>query len=139
MIPFEYAGWHSGNTTRGLRFRQPEESRLPHRRNISTFLASQGILLDADERRLAIQDQVGRLAAEVSGAIPDDPALLAEVTNLVEAPTALRGSFDPQHLKLPREVLISVMKKHQRYFPVLSAAGAGAGDAALFHRRAQRR
>ena len=37
----------------------------------------------------------------------------------MEAPTALRGSFDPAHLNLPREVLISVMKKHQRYFPVV--------------------
>ena len=52
-----------------------------------------------------------------------DPALLDEVTQLVEAPTALRGSFDPDHLRLPPEVLISVMKKHQRYFPVHSADG----------------
>jgi len=125
VIPFEYAGLVSGNTTRGLRFRQPEEQQVTSPQEYYTFLASQGILLDAEERRLAIQDQIGRLAAEVSGAIPDDPALLSEVVNLVEAPTALRGSFDPQHLTLPREVLISVMKKHQRYFPVLSAGGAG--------------
>ena len=44
--------------------------------------------------------------------------LLDEVNNLVEAPTALRGSFEESHLKLPADVLISVMKKHQRYFPV---------------------
>jgi glycyl-tRNA synthetase len=61
---------------------------------------------------------VEALAAEIQGEIAPDPALLDEVTNLVEAPMALRGSFDPSHLKLPREVLISVMKKHQRYFPV---------------------
>ena len=45
-------------------------------------------------------------------------ALMAEVANLVERPTALLGAFDPAFLNLPREVLISVMKKHQRYFPV---------------------
>ena len=60
----------------------------------------------------------GRIAAGVGGGIADDPKLLAEVTHLVEAPTALLGKFDPEHLKLPREVLVSVMKKHQRYFPV---------------------
>ena len=48
----------------------------------------------------------------------EDEALLTEVTHLVEAPTALLGEFDPAFLDLPREVLISVMKKHQRYFPV---------------------
>ncbi len=52
-----------------------------------------------------------------------DPELLEEVTNLVEAPTALRGSFTA-YLRLPAEVLVSVMKKHQRYFPVYRADGS---------------
>ena len=55
---------------------------------------------------------------------------------LVEAPTALMGRFDPQHLRLPPEVLISVMKKHQRYFPVYKR---GWQAAAVFYRGAQRR
>jgi glycyl-tRNA synthetase len=125
VVPFDYAGLASGDATRGLRFRQPEEQRVRSPQEYYDFLASQGILLDTLERRAAIQRQVERLAAEVGGAIQDDQALFAEVTNLVEAPTALRGKFDPEHLKLPREVLISVMKKHQRYFPVLSAGGSG--------------
>ncbi len=62
------------------------------------------------------------MAAQVNGAIPFDQALLDEVANLIEAPTALLGSFDPAYLSLPREVLISVMKKHQRYFPILARA-----------------
>ena len=49
--------------------------------------------------------------------------LLNEVTNLVEAPTALLGNFDKAHLALPPEVLVGVMKKHQRYFPVKDAQG----------------
>jgi glycyl-tRNA synthetase len=118
VIPFEYAGLRSGDRTRGLRFLQPEEVQVSSPEEYFTFLSSQGILLSGSARKSAIENQVQALAAEVSGAIPDDPALLAEVTDLVEAPTALRGSFDPTHLKLPREVLISVMKKHQRYFPV---------------------
>jgi glycyl-tRNA synthetase beta subunit len=60
---------------------------------------------------------------EVGGTIPEDEALLAEVTNLVEAPVALRGAFDKSYLALPREVLISVMKKHQRYFPLIDGSG----------------
>ncbi len=52
--------------------------------------------------------------AEAGGAENVDETLLDEVTQLVEAPTALRGSFAEEHLKLPAEVLISVMKKHQR-------------------------
>jgi glycyl-tRNA synthetase len=124
VVPFEYAGLTSDDKTRGLRFRQPEEQRVRSPQEYYDFLASQGILLDTHERQTAIRRQVETLAGEVGGAIQDDPALLAEVTNLVEAPTALRGAFDPEHLKLPREVLISVMKKHQRYFPVLSTGGS---------------
>ena len=124
VIPFEYAGLQAGNTTRGLRFLQPEEYAVDSPQAYFSFLAQQGILLDSAERRAAIQRQVQALAAEVNGIIPDDPALLDEVTDLVEAPTALRGSFDISHLQLPREVLISVMKKHQRYFPVISRSAS---------------
>ncbi len=59
----------------------------------------------------------------VQGRIPDDPGLLDEVTDLVEQPTALLGSFAAEYLRLPKEVLITVMKKHQRYFPVVDAQG----------------
>jgi glycyl-tRNA synthetase len=61
--------------------------------------------------------------AEVEGVLPDDDALLTEVTNLVEVPTAIRGSFEKRYLTLPQDVLIAVMKKHQRYFPVLDRRG----------------
>jgi glycyl-tRNA synthetase len=61
---------------------------------------------------------VESLASEAGGQAVLEGDLLAEVTNLVEAPLGVRGAFDPRHLDLPREVLISVMKKHQRYFPV---------------------
>src|SRR5690606_12145029 len=73
--------------------------------------------------REAICAQAVELAQEVGGTIPDDAALLDEVTNLVERPTALRGTFEQRYLDLPREVLIGVMRKHQRYFPVQDAQG----------------
>lgn len=119
-IPFEYAGVRAGNTTRSLRFRTPESLAVRHPAEYFAALAEQGIVLDIEARRSQIEKQIGTLAEEVGGIIPDDPALLNEVTHLVESPTALRGSFPEEYLALPREVLIAVMKKHQRYFPVQS-------------------
>jgi glycyl-tRNA synthetase len=131
VLPFEYAGLRSGGTTRGLRFRQPEQFQVRTPAEYFAFLASQGILLDVKDRQAAIRLQVQELAGQVGGTVADDPALLAEVANLIEAPTSLRGSFDPEHLKLPREVLVSVMKKHQRYFPVVSGSGDSQAGALL--------
>ncbi len=121
IIPFEYAGLVSGRTTRGVRFSDPEEFAVKNPADYFQRLEAQGIILDVPMRQQAILEQVKALASQVGGQIGDEPALLAEVTNLVEAPLALRGSFEESHLKLPREVLVSVMKKHQRYFPVSRA------------------
>ena len=118
VIPFSYAGIHSGDATRGLRFQQPEEITLKTPEMYFSVLAEQGILLDQDQRAERIREQVETLAQEVEGQAVIEADLLSEVTNLVEAPLGIRGSFEPGHLELPREVLISVMKKHQRYFPV---------------------
>jgi len=123
VVPFEYAGLYSSNVTRGLRFLQPQEYPVHSPSDYFSFLAGQGIQLDVEERQRMIHAQVHQLAAEASGDIADDPALLAEVSNLVEAPTAFRGAFDSSYLELPREVLISVMKKYQRYFPVIMRSG----------------
>ncbi|MBN2147522.1 MAG: glycine--tRNA ligase subunit beta [Anaerolineales bacterium] len=122
VVPFGYAGLQSSNRTRGLRFTQAEEIVVPAAGEYFRCMAEQGILLDQQERRQSILAQVRSLAAEVGGYALEDPALLAEVANLVEAPAALRGAFDPQHLALPRDVLITVMKKHQRYIPVFKSA-----------------
>ena len=118
VVPFEYAGVVSGNATRRLRFHEPEEITVRNGAEYFAALESHGIILDTNERRAAIQAQIATLAAGAGGEVKPDEALLVEVTNLVEAPKSLCGSFDPSHLELPREVLISVMKKHQRYFPV---------------------
>jgi glycyl-tRNA synthetase len=118
VIPFEYAGMASGRVTRGLRFHDPEVISIGAPAGYFEALEGQGVILDPVERQEHILGQVAALASAVHGSIPEDPALLAEVANLVEAPVPLRGSFDPSHLELPSEVLISVMKKHQRYFPV---------------------
>jgi glycyl-tRNA synthetase len=122
-ISFSYADVPSDGMTRGIRPLGSPEIVLG---SVSTYfneMEAQGVILNIAARRAAIQAQAADLAAEVDGMIPDDPALLDEVTNLVESPTALRGAFEEKYLELPREVLISVMRKHQRYFPVQDAAG----------------
>jgi glycyl-tRNA synthetase len=118
VVPFEYAGLSSGNLTYGLRFQEPEQKEVQSAQEYFAYLSEQGILLEVERRKEAIRSQISHLADEVGGEVQDDPDLLAEVANMVEAPLGLRGTFDPSHLELPREVLIAVMKKHQRYFPI---------------------
>jgi len=123
ILPFEYAGVQSGNITRGLRpYGSPEQAinSLPEYMRV---LEQQGILLDYNERRAVIREQVAQAAANAGGRVLEDDKLLDEVTNLVERPTALVGRFDAASLTLPREVLVMVMRSKQRYFAVENAAG----------------
>jgi glycyl-tRNA synthetase len=119
VIPFEYAGLTCGRVSQGSRPAGSPRVEIKEAFDYLPTMAAQDILVNVDERRNAIREQIQRLAAEVGGTVPDDPALLEEVTNLVEHPTALRGSFDPSYLSLPEPVLVTVMEKHQRYFPVI--------------------
>jgi glycyl-tRNA synthetase len=120
VIPFEYAGVTSGNTTRGLRPYDSPEIVIPSAENYLDAIREAGILLDREERKASIAEQVEQAASLVGGQAIVEQGLLNEVTNLVEMPTAVMGGFDREYLSLPREVLISVMRKHQRYFPVSS-------------------
>jgi glycyl-tRNA synthetase len=125
VIPFEYAGVVSGNVTRGLRPYDSPEMTVPSAEKYFDVIREAGILLDKEERKAAIVEQVNQAAALIGGeAIFDfvgatrESPLLNEVTNLIEMPTAVMGGFNEEFLSLPRDVLISVMKKHQRYFPI---------------------
>ncbi|MDD2521967.1 MAG: glycine--tRNA ligase subunit beta [Anaerolineaceae bacterium] len=124
VVPFEFAGLNSGNTTWGLRFSEQPSARVNSLAAYETYLEGQGIILDPVERKRNIWQQALHLAGSVNGKLADDPDLLAEIGNLVERPTALLGTFDQRYLQsLPPEVLIGVMKKHQRYIPVLDMDG----------------
>lgn len=125
VLPFEYAGVVSGDTSRGLRPYDSPEIKIPSADKYFDVIREAGILLDKEERKASIVEQVNQAAALIGGeAIFDfvgashDSPLLNEVTNLIEMPTAVMGGFNEEFLSLPRDVLISVMKKHQRYFPV---------------------
>lgn len=124
VVPFNYAGLPSDRLTRGLRFLPPQSFALQTPSDHPCFMQSQGIILEEEPRKQAILEQATALAAGVNGKIKDDPALLEEITQLVERPTAMLGHFDPSYLdSLPSDVLIAVMKKHQRYFPLIDASG----------------
>ncbi|MAT44768.1 MAG: glycine--tRNA ligase subunit alpha/beta [Anaerolineaceae bacterium] len=124
LVPFEYAGIHSQKITRGLRFVEPEQAEIKSAADYFSFMQRQGIILDVDERKDTIRDQVKAVMQKVGADVSRfDEDLLDEVTLLVEAPTAFTGTFESEYLNLPSEVLISVMKKHQRYFPVFDLNG----------------
>ena len=119
LIPFQYAGLTSSLQTRGLRFLEPEIVSIENPTEYFKVLQKQNILIDPIKRRTEIEQQVKTKIRELGGAENKlDEELLDEVTMMVESPTAFVGSFEEEFLTLPPEVLISVMKKHQRYFPV---------------------
>lgn len=127
-VTFSWGGITSGATSRGPRFADAAAQLPPGEFTTFTIpnaaayfdaVAAQGVVVERAQRRALIHNMVSQTAAQVQGTTPDDTALLDEVTDLVEAPQALLGHFEEKYLELPTAVLIGVMKKHQRYFPVL--------------------
>ena len=118
VIPCSFAGCQSARSTRGLRFSENEYQQVASIEEYDSFVREQGIILDPAKRKETIRQQVAVLLDSLDALPEIDNALLEEVTNLVEKPTAFIGRFEEASLALPPEVLISVMKKHQRYFPV---------------------
>ncbi|MFN7996502.1 MAG: glycine--tRNA ligase subunit beta [Bryobacteraceae bacterium] len=118
VVPFELAGVRSGNESSGHR-------RLGAARFAVTIpgyeqqLRQNFVILSADERRKKIEDGIAGLGVRLK----PDPALLATLVNLTEYPGLVLGEFDPQFLELPEEVLVTVMRHHQRYFSVEDETG----------------
>jgi glycyl-tRNA synthetase len=123
VIPFEYAGLTASRNTRGLRADESPTLSVADSQGYFKYLDQQEILLQPEQRQQRIWEQVSELADQAGGEVSRDRNLLTEVTNLVECPSALLGEFDKSFLELPNDVLISVMKKHQRYFPVENGKG----------------
>eukprot|EP00271_Cylindrocystis_brebissonii_P004542 TRINITY_DN16276_c0_g1_i1.p1 TRINITY_DN16276_c0_g1~~TRINITY_DN16276_c0_g1_i1.p1 ORF type:complete len:1229 (-),score=224.72 TRINITY_DN16276_c0_g1_i1:927-4613(-) len=123
LIPFVYAGMVSSQTSRLLRNAAEPKREVARAEDYASVLEAGGITLSQEAREEAIWSASSALASSIGGRIPEEArgVLLAEVANLVEAPFPLLGHFDESFLALPREVLITVMKKHQRYFPIEDA------------------
>ncbi len=119
VIPFEYAGLASGRATCGLRPEGSPEITLNSAADYLRVMADHQVLVDPADRRVEVWRQVQAVAAAAGGQAVENPDLLEEVTHLVEQPTAFLGSFEEKYLSLPQPVLITVMRKHQRYFPIV--------------------
>ena len=128
VIPLHFAGLSAGRATRGLRAMGSPVKALAAASDHAKLMKVLGVELDAERRRQQIGQQVDALATEVGGHAPDDPDLLEEVSQLVEQPFAIRGDFDPAYLELPDAILVTVMRKHQRYFPVYSGSDQSDSD-----------
>lgn len=122
VIPLELAGVTAGRTTRGHRF-LGQETELSQPSEYESKLKAQFVLPDMAERETLVRKQIEDLAAEKGWVVPIKEDLLEEVVFLVEYPTVLFGTFNPDFLSIPQEVLITSMREHQRYFPVLDASG----------------
>ncbi|MFC3745461.1 glycine--tRNA ligase subunit beta [Paenibacillus sp. GCM10012306] len=122
IIDLEITGVKAGNTSRGHRFLGGETVIAEPAAYVES-LRSQHVLADVKERESLILDQIHKLAAEKNWTIAIKEDLLEEVLFLVETPTVLFGTFDPSFLNIPQDVLITSMREHQRYFPVLDTEG----------------
>jgi glycyl-tRNA synthetase beta chain len=119
VIPARILDTDSGRATRGHRFMAPQEFPLANPSEYESVLREKGkVIPDFGERRARIGVQVTAAAKTLSGEALLSDSLLDEVTALVEWPSAITGSYEARFLELPREVLISTLQQHQRYFPV---------------------
>ncbi len=122
-VEFSFAGLVSGRLTYGHRFLAPGPFSLAAADDYLPVMAQGMVIADPEERRTLIRRQVEEAAAAAGGHAEPDEELLEEVTHLVEYPRAVGGVFNPGYLELPPEVLVTVMRVHQRYFPVYGPAG----------------
>ncbi len=108
-----------GNTTMGHRFHSQGPITIARPSAYLQTLEKKGhVIADFDVRRNLVQEGVERLANEANGHVVDGEALFDEVAALVEWPVPVLGTFDEAFLELPREVVVSTLTGHQRYFPI---------------------
>ena len=123
VVEFQFAGLKAGRTTWGHRFLSKEPIVLSTAREYFEQMRSNYVMVHPAERKATIWRQVQEAAASVGGTVEENEDLLNEVNNLVEYPTALVGEFSRDYLRLPKEVLVTPMREHQRYFPVVGPDG----------------
>lgn len=123
VIPVEFATVQSGNVTRGHRFLGADEITIKNAASYVDTLKENFVMVDQDARRELISKQLHDMAASKNASIVWDDDLLEEINYLVEWPTALCGGFEESYLALPDAAIITPMKDHQRYFPLVGQDG----------------
>jgi glycyl-tRNA synthetase beta chain len=124
VVSFTFGGIASGDISRGHRILGPDPVKVGQPATYKETLAKAGVTADAADRRQRIE----RFLDDAVTAIPDarwrkDESLLATVVNLTELPSAVLGNFEKEYLSLPKEILVTVMRDHQKYFAVEDANG----------------
>ncbi len=123
VVPFEVAGLKSGRKTRGHRLIDNREIEIKSPDDYEKLLYEAHVIVDFQRRREIVRQEVISAAQEIGGYPIEDEELIDEVTNLVEWPGAVPGSFDSSYLSLPDIVVVTAMKQHQRYFAVRDRNG----------------
>lgn len=127
-VPVSFAGVESAKVTRSLRGEDgfAKDVEIPSASQYHDIMRELQIVVSRGARAQHIREEATRLASGIGGTISTEHmqgGLLDEITDLVENPIPLVGRFDDKFLELPKEVLESVMKKHQRYLPIVDASG----------------
>jgi glycyl-tRNA synthetase beta chain len=124
VVPLEIAGIAAGNTSRGHRVLHGHSVLLPSVKSYKDALRAAYVIVDVAERRQIIRKALDAATRTVPGARwREDEALVETVTHLTEWPSVILGDFEPEYLALPEEVLVTVMRDHQKYFAVEDAKG----------------
>ena len=116
VVRFELAGIAAGNSTAGHRFRGKSKIVLRGPKDYVPRLRANFVLARPEDRRAKISTELDRLAKREGAKLHHDEALMDAVVYLNEYPTVIAGKFDPAFLDLPREILTTVMRGHQKYF-----------------------
>jgi len=122
-VPVGLTNLTSSNTSRGHRFLANESFVVHDLRSYLERTREHFVIPEVAKRKERIAIEARALAEQAGGAVLEDKDLLDIVANLVEYPVALRGSFDERFLSLPRDVLISSMREHQKYFSIVDEHG----------------
>jgi glycyl-tRNA synthetase beta chain len=135
VVPFEIFGVRSGRATLGHRLSDGSEITVASFDDYLGKMRAAGVEPDSSERTARLLEAARRLAAEAGGSIEANADLVPLLSDLVEWPGLVRGSFDPRYLELPEEVLVTTMRVHQKYLPIRSADGPTSSFVAVMDNR----
>lgn len=133
VIDFSLAGVKSGNATRGHHILKNQPFSVKSAKNYFEVVKSALVVIDQGERRELILNEIEKEAAKKQGKAVIDDKTIDEVVNLVEDPQVVWGSYSPDYLALPDEVLITSMESHQRYFPMRKKNGSLMSNFIVIH------